>query len=295
MRKNLTCLFRGLLLSSAVLALSNCQSTGGGPAGVGYAPAPMQAMDENRPSPNRGLRHGVDPLSSGSIDRLQTDAEEATKRRAPRQGLATQAGYEIFSPLTASSFYRKATGQPDAVDSFHYNNETGAKAMADALGGGSKKRGRFAMAGGRLEVALQTRNYSGPLPRYEARDKKIVVGETGRPYGILLENKTKQPLEVVASVDSLDVMDGRTASVKKRGYIIPSKGELVIEGFRVNAQKVKRFEFGRVEGSAAAQAGAARNVGVIGLAVYEEDEAQAQLARLVESQKRAAANPFGAP
>jgi hypothetical protein len=294
MKKKLPCLFRGLLLATAVVALSNCTSPGGGSGTYGYAPAPMPALDETRPATSRGLRNGV-PLPSTATDHLQTDAEGASKRRAPRQGLATQAGYEVFSPLTASSFYRKATGLPDAVDSFHYNNETGAKAMADALGGGSKKRGRFAMAGGRLEVALQRGNYAGPLPRYEARDKKIVVGEPGRPYVILMENKTKHPLEVVASVDSLDVMDGRTASVKKRGYIIPPKGELTIEGFRVDARRVKRFEFGSVEGSAAAQAGVARNVGVIGLAVYEEDGAQAQLARLVESQKRSAANPFGSP
>ena len=36
-------------------------------------------------------------------------------------------------------------------------------------------------------------------------------------------------------------------------------------------------------------------VGVIGLAVYDEDEAQARLARLVESQKRGAADPFAVP
>ena len=41
--------------------------------------------------------------------------------------------------------------------------------------------------------------------------------------------------------------------------------------------------------------GVARNVGVIGLAVYDEDEAQSKLAWLVESQKRGAADPFSVP
>jgi len=121
-----------------------------------------------------------------------------------------------------------------------------------------------------------------------------VIGEGGSRYEIALTNRTKHAVEVVASVDGLDVMDGRSASVKKRGYVIPAKSQVVIDGFRISASKVKQFIFGTVDDSAAAKAGAARNVGVIGLAVYDEDEAQARLARLVESQQRSAANPFAA-
>ena len=141
-------------------------------------------------------------------------------------------------------------------------------------------------------MALQSGSYSGPYERYEAGGKRIIVGRPGANYEILLSNQTKHAVEVVASVDSLDVMDGKSASVKKRGYIIPAKSKLAIEGFRVNSQKVKRFVFGSVDSSAAAKAGVARNVGVIGLAVYDEDEAQATFARLVESRKRGAAHPF---
>lgn len=242
---------------------------------------------------SRGLRFGSDAYSRNAIDALIAGRtpDAPAKTKASRQGLATQAGEERHSVMTDTPFYRKTTGSPDAVDSFHYNDEAGAKAMAEALGGGSKKRGMFSMAGGRLEVALKA-TYGSPYERYEAGGKRIVIGSPGSSFEIQLSNRTKHAVEVVASVDSLDVMDGKSASVKKRGYVIPAKSDLTIDGFRVNLQTVKRFVFGSVDDSAAAKAGVARNVGVIGLAVYDEDEAQAKLAKLVESQKRSAADPF---
>ena len=280
MKIHLRPVFRCLLLAAAVLPLANCAS-GPGTASL-PAPAPM--------AESGGYAAPSAPLAASR----ETSTAALAKRNKSRPGLATKAGDETWSAVADLPFYRKTTGQPDAVDSFHYNDETGARAMAEALGGGHRKSGAFSMAGGRLDVALKG-TYSGPYQRYEAAGKRIVIGTPGSNYGILLSNRTKHAVEVVASVDSLDVMDGKTASVGKRGYIIPAKSELAIEGFRVNAQKVKSFVFGSVDASAAAKAGLARNVGVIGLAVYDEDEAQAKLARLVESQKRGAADPFAVP
>jgi hypothetical protein len=263
MKNQMLPFFRGLLLTGAAVSLVSCATAPNG----AYAPASSAAYGEV----------GV-----------------ARTKPKSRPGLATQAGDERLSSVDDLAFFRKSTGQPDVVDSFNYNDEDGAKAMADALGGGRKRRGSFSAAGGRLEVGLCSGSWSSPLDRYEARDRRIVVGESGSSYQIFLTNRTKHAVEVVASVDGLDVMDGKTAAVRKRGYVVPAKSELAIEGFRVNAAKVKQFVFGRVDDSAAAKAGQARNVGVIGLAVYDEDEAQAQLARLMESQKRSAANPFAA-
>ncbi|MES2467428.1 MAG: hypothetical protein V4675_09020 [Verrucomicrobiota bacterium] len=280
MKIHLSPVFRCLLLAAAVLPLANCAS-GPGTAAL-PAPAPMaESVGYAAPSA---------PLAASR----ETSSPTLAKRNKSRPGLATKAGDETWSAVADLPFYRKTTGQPDAVDSFHYNDETGARAMVEALGGGHRRSGSFSMAGGRLDVALKG-TYSGPYQRYEAAGKRIVIGTPGSSYGILLSNRTKHTVEVVASVDSLDVMDGKPASVRKRGYIIPAKSELAIEGFRVNAQKVKSFVFGSVDASAAAKAGVARNVGVIGLAVYDEDEAQSKLARLVESQKRGAADPFAVP
>ena len=281
MKIHLRPVFRCLLLAVAVLPLANCAS---GP-GTAYLPAPAPMAETGG--------YAAAPMAPPEASR-EASASTVAKRKTSRPGLATRAGDETWSAVADLPFYRKTTGQPDAVDSFHYNDETGARAMAEALGGGHRKSGSFSMAGGRLDVTLKD-NYSGPFERYEAGAKRIVIGTPGSSYEILLSNRTKHTVEVVASVDSLDVMDGKPASVRKHGYIIPGKSELAIEGFRMNAQKVRRFVFGSVDASAAAKAGVARNVGVIGLAVYDEDEAQARLARLVESQKRGAADPFAVP
>lgn len=303
---------RALLLLTALLPLANCSTVSRAPESPGTAyvqpvpgrsegtaagPAPVAPMMVEESSPvARSRRFGTDAHASEMIDRLIAGKAKQTGDRSPgatnRPGLATQAGDERWDKLTQTTFYRKTSGAPDAVDSFNYNDEAGAKAMAEALGSSRLKSGTFEAAGGRLEVALCQLYSNTPLERYEATGRRIVIGRDGTSYKILLKNPTRHHLEVVASVDGLDVMDGKTASTRKRGYILPAKSEIVISGFRISQEHVREFVFGSVENSAAAKAGTPRNVGVIGLAVYEEDEAQAKLARLVEARKRGAASAF---
>ena len=79
-----------------------------------------------------------------------------------------------------------------------------------------------------------------------------------------------QRYEVVASVDGLDVVDGRTASLDKRGYVVAPGSTLVIDGFRTSLDEVAAFRFGRVDASYAARTGQPANVGVIGVAIFCE-------------------------
>ncbi len=270
---------RFLLHALAALALSlaglltSCHST----TGTSYAPAP--------PAASRHESADTAPMEAAAME-----VPSLTKSRRP--GLGTQAGSDRYSTVNEATFFRKPTGQPDAVDSFHYNDKQGAEAMAGALGGGKKRSGEFAMAGGRVKVALHSWTSASPLPRLEAGGRRIVIGQPGEAYTMTVENETDHQIEVVASVDGLDVMDGGTASVRKRGYVIPKKGSLSIDGFRKDATTVRRFMFSSVDESAAGKAGKPRNVGVIGLAVYDEDEAAARAAQLAEAQKRQDAQAF---
>jgi len=78
-------------------------------------------------------------------------------------------------------------------------------------------------------------------------------------------------LEIVLSVAGLDVIDGRPASFRKRGYILNPHQELVVEGFRQSTEAVAAFRFGPVRESYAAQKyHSTRNVGVIGIALFNE-------------------------
>jgi hypothetical protein len=54
----------------------------------------------------------------------------------------------------------------------------------------------------------------------------------------------------VLSVDGLEVIDGRSASFRKRGYIVDSHRKLVVEGFRQSTEAAAAFRFGTSASSA---------------------------------------------
>lgn len=225
---------------------------------------------------------------NGASGALGAPASEPAPHHRP--GLATVAGQETWAPVQNGWFHRKSSGAPDAVDSFHYNDETGAKAMMEPVGGGSRHGGMFEMAGNRLKVALVC--YGDELPRLEKGGQVVVMGVPGRPFEIKLRNTTKHRVEAVVSVDGLDVLDAQAASVRKNGYVLEPGQEYTIQGFRKNRDHVKQFVFGAVSDSEATKKGQARNVGVVGLAVYEEDEAAAKAEQFAEAFKRTGASAF---
>jgi hypothetical protein len=77
----------------------------------------------------------------------------------------------------------------------------------------------------------------------------------------------------VVSVDGLDVIDGENGDLRKRGYVVPPHGDVKIEGFRTSTADVATFRFSSVDGSYAGKKGKARNVGVIAVAIFEEEHA----------------------
>lgn len=108
------------------------------------------------------------------------------------------------------------------------------------------------------------------LPTYGRRSDIWVLGHQGNRYSIRIHNQTGERVETVVSVDGLDVIDGKKASTSKRGYLVPAWGHVTVDGFRVSSAEVAAFRFGSVGESYAAQTGSARNVGVIGVAVFRE-------------------------
>jgi len=123
------------------------------------------------------------------------------------------------------------------------------------------------------------------LSAYKNGSEHIVVGEHGDRYTISVKNRTRDRIEVVLSVDGQDVLDGKSASTRKRGYVIAPYSTIQVEGFRRSYESVAAFRFGSVASSYAERStGSSRNVGVIGAAVYREKD--------VEWNKRRNADPF---
>jgi hypothetical protein len=207
-----------------------------------------------------------------------------------RPGLATQAGHAISDSVERTQFFRKSS-TPDAVATVHYNDKRGAEAMAKLAGGHAKERtGAVDLANGQLRVRLS--NYGDDLPHLQAGNRSIFMAQPGTSYRIDVTNRTKQRAEVIVTVDGLNILTGTAASYQQRGHLIEPQSSVRLYGFRKNDDEVLRFEFGSVADSKAAKAGTARNVGVIGFAMFLEDEAKAKLHLNAEQSVRDDASAF---
>lgn len=289
----------GLALLLGACASSDNQVAYGGampaspPIGAGRVSSYSEAPSTSVPAP-------VMPASPPAGTKFWS-SRETTSKTSPgldeRPGLGTKLGWEYHDSSVATLFYRRNQTVPDATSSFHYNDAEGAKAMAELAGNASKHRGSFKLANGRLKASLEMAGEK--LDWYESGGRIFVIGEpvttySGGNYAIELQNTCKERVEVVVSVDGLDVLSGTPASMSKRGYVIPKNGTITIRGMR-SGGKMHTFQFGSVRDSQAAKSGGekgARNVGVIGVAVYVEDEAAAKLARIKEGMTRDDARAF---
>ncbi|MBL8632333.1 MAG: hypothetical protein JNM40_03855 [Myxococcales bacterium] len=208
--------------------------------------------------------------------RVEQDA--SLRRQAERPGLGTEYGETRYSPVRDVPFER-ATDSPLFIGSVHYNDAQGARAQQDRLV-------RRYYPGEPLWRMYQGNRptpwvgvtvsvvdeYGQPLPSYHLANHILVVGTAGQRYAIQVDNRTPHRFELVASVDGQDVVDGQSANLSKRGYIVDSYRQVRIDGFRKSMSEVAAFRFGSVRNSYAARTSefGDRNVGVIGIALFGE-------------------------
>jgi len=183
-----------------------------------------------------------------------------------RPGLGTGWGNEVSSNIDYTSFTR-ASSKPRGVSTIYYNDKEGVAAMIDSWRYSGS--GMQPAADGLVEWGVK--GSWGFLKNYNAGNRRYVVGRKGSNYSLVVKNLCHSRLEVLLSVDGLDVMDGRPASFRKRGYIIQPGKTLTVKGFRTSESAVASFKFSSVSNSYSnARHGTTRNVGVIGLAVFTE-------------------------
>jgi hypothetical protein len=110
-----------------------------------------------------------------------------------------------------------------------------------------------------------------PAPTYQYGGGTYVLGQLGARYTLRVANHSGRRIEAVVSVDGRDAIDGRPADFRsKRGYLIPAWGSVDIDGWRISRSQAAAFRFSSVPDSYAARTGNAREVGVIGVAVFPE-------------------------
>jgi hypothetical protein len=250
----LKCCFSSIMKPKAILLLGASlvalffNSCAPGPGGADFAPSNIVAG---------GLRSGDQAISRNNIDAMLNNPE--------RPGLATGWGDERKSELGYTQFTR-ASSKPAGTDVIFYNNPEGVEAMTSY----KYKVGAMQTAADEM-VEWGIKGRFGNLTSYKSGGRRLVAGKKDSTYSIVVKNRSKSALEIVASVDGLDVMDGKTASFAKRGYIVEAGETLEIEGFRTSSSKVAAFKFSSVSNSYAnLRHGETRNVGVIGLAVFTQ-------------------------
>ncbi len=236
----------------AAVLVAACTPGPGSPPGSGYGAADDSGPYKSTPTP-----------STAASPREAPPAEK-------RPGLATGFGKEVKDPWQEQGFVRKGT-EPAGLDRIYYNDRDGIRAMERTT---AKVEPLQRAAGELVEWGIKGR--FGWLPAYKSGhwgsgDRRFVEGSHGQPYSIYIKNRCKSRLEVVLSVDGLDVIDGKPASFSKRGYVIAPGKALEVKGWRTGRDRVARFEFSSVGASYANQRhGDARNAGLVGLAVFTE-------------------------
>lgn len=193
-----------------------------------------------------------------------------------RPGLGTAWGEQRDSWAEAAPFTRASNERPNGRDRLYYNDRAGVNAMLDFLGGKSNRcDGLQPSAGGLVRLGLRIGNDRW-TETHEAKGRRLAMSERGERYEIVLKNDGRHALEVVMSVDGLDVIDGQPASMKKRGYVMAPFETLAVDGFRTSDTSVAAFRFGSLfESYAHRRHGSAINAGVIGIAVFEETRRRA--------------------
>lgn len=143
----------------------------------------------------------------------------------------------------------------------------GALALAVVTGAG---QAQIAHPPQRVTVEIVDRTEGRTLPTYWHEGRRYVVGRPGNEYAIRVRNAGGGRVLTVISVDGVNVITGDTASPQQSGYVLASYESADIGGWRKSLARTAAFYFTKLSDSYAARTGRPDNVGVIGVAVYQE-------------------------
>ena len=121
-----------------------------------------------------------------------------------------------------------------------------------------------------VDLQIVDRETGRVLPVWRHDGRMFVAGRTGARYGLRVANHTGRRVLVVMSVDGVNVLTGETAGWDQRGYIFDPGDSYDVTGWRKSNTEVAAFTFAALSQSYAARTGRPGEVGVIGIAVFDE-------------------------
>ena len=140
-----------------------------------------------------------------------------------------------------------------------------------AMGGVRANSYESPLVKGRLvQVDVYDRASGTALPVYAKDGRSYIVGTPGHEYAVRIRNCTNRRVLVVTSVDGVNVISGDTAAPSQSGYVLDPWGSVEIAGWRKSMDRTAAFYFTDLGDSYAARTGRPQNVGVVGVAVFQE-------------------------
>jgi hypothetical protein len=121
-----------------------------------------------------------------------------------------------------------------------------------------------------VDLTVIDRDTGQPLRVWRHDGRLFVAGEPGERYGLRVVNHTNHRVMVVMSVDGVNIVTGETASLDQDGYVFDAGQSYEVTGWRKSTTEVAAFSFAPLPQSYAARTGRPADVGVIGMAVFDE-------------------------
>lgn len=226
-----------LLLSGLVTACSTMQNPSTS-SEADYAPVPAPPSAAKMASPQ---------------------ATSAQNRVRSEERLGTKWGDDISSHVTQIDLKRLSQNPVDETQIRYASKQFSGRSINS-----------ISLAAGKVSFSVID-DRGRILPLYRDGQSYFLAANDGQSYQLRYSNTSQQTFEIVASVDGLDVLDGRQASRSKSGYVLRPYSSFAIEGFRKSNSAVASFTFSKPQDSYAANnsSGSIQNTGVIGTVVYE--------------------------
>lgn len=205
------------------------------------------------------IQYSTTPIPQESTAVSVAKDQLANAKVANHERLGTAWGDDIQSQVSEVDL-RRLSNKPVAEALLRYANKDFQGRSVNSI----------ALNAGKISFSVVD-DRGQPLTLYRADQQYFLAGKNGQSYQLRYENHTGKTFEVVASVDGLDVINGRQASRQNGGYVLEPYQTLDIEGFRKSNAAVASFTFSQPKDAYAANtaSGSIQNTGVIGTVVYE--------------------------
>jgi len=123
---------------------------------------------------------------------------------------------------------------------------------------------------GPVDVEIIDRETGQAAHIWRHAGRLYVAGRPGARYSVRVTNKARGRVLAVMSVDGVNILTGQTAGYGQQGYVFDPYETYDISGWRKSDTEVAAFVFAPLSRSYAARTGRPNEVGVIGVAVFDE-------------------------